>query len=338
MRTPFFSALLTALVLHVVGLAVLSFIWQAWQIALPLSQPSFPVLMAVVPVPEPTPPPQPESSPEPMPAPEVDSIPEPIPPTPLLSAPIALPQQVESIPAKRVETRPKPTPSSQVTQTQQPKLLPTRERVRRPAPVTPTRPSGPPNEPMGSTGSGSPRAVPVQETPQRPVPAEGTDVGRLFARGDVPVAPGPGSSGKGGSEQGGIGSGGEGDGPGEGSARTGTGSGGGGGAGTGRGGAGAERGVGSGGGTSAHPIGGYQVKPRYPESARRRGIEGTALLKMRITEQGRVEDVQVERSAGHPDLDESAMEAVRRWRFNPARRDGEPVAVQVTIPIVFKLQ
>jgi len=59
---------------------------------------------------------------------------------------------------------------------------------------------------------------------------------------------------------------------------------------------------------------------------------------MRITEQGQVEDVQVERSAGHPELDESAIEAVRRWRFEPARRNGEPVAILVTIPVVFKLQ
>ena len=62
------------------------------------------------------------------------------------------------------------------------------------------------------------------------------------------------------------------------------------------------------------------------------------LLKMRITEQGRVEEVQVERSAGHADLDESAREAVRRWRFEPARRSGAPVAVWVLIPVEFKLQ
>jgi protein TonB len=59
---------------------------------------------------------------------------------------------------------------------------------------------------------------------------------------------------------------------------------------------------------------------------------------MRITQHGRVEDVQVERSAGHPDLDQSAMEAVRRWRFAPARSGGEPVASLATIPVVFKLQ
>ena len=107
------------------------------------------------------------------------------------------------------------------------------------------------------------------------------------------------------------------------------------------GGTGAGRGGGSGsatgtggGGVSVRPI--YQEKPRYPESARRRGIEGTVVLKMRITEQGRVEDVQVESSAGYPDLDQSAIEAVRRWRFEPTRRSGEPVLVMM--PVVFKLE
>ncbi len=122
-------------------------------------------------------------------------------------------------------------------------------------------------------------------------------------------------------------------------AYAGTGVGAGGGTGPGRGG-GSGNGTGSGGnGTSVRAIGGYQVKPRYPESARRRGIEGTVLLKMRITAQGRVEDVQVVRSAGYPEMDESAIEAVRRWRFEPARRNGEPVAEDaVLLPVVFQLQ
>ena len=80
------------------------------------------------------------------------------------------------------------------------------------------------------------------------------------------------------------------------------------------------------------------MKPRYPESARRQGVEGIVLLKMRITEQGRVEDVQVERSAGHSDLDQAAMEAVKHWHFEPARRAGEAVAVWVIIPVEFKIQ
>jgi protein TonB len=79
------------------------------------------------------------------------------------------------------------------------------------------------------------------------------------------------------------------------------------------------------------------VKPRYPEAARQKGIEGTVLLKVRVTEQGRVESVQIERSAGHPELDQSATEAVQRWRFQPARRSGAPVAVWVLIPVEFRL-
>jgi protein TonB len=70
---------------------------------------------------------------------------------------------------------------------------------------------------------------------------------------------------------------------------------------------------------------------------RRRGIEGTVVLKVRVTDQGRVEAVQVERSAGQPDLDQSATEAVQRWRFAPARRSGEPIAVWVLIPVEFRL-
>jgi protein TonB len=86
------------------------------------------------------------------------------------------------------------------------------------------------------------------------------------------------------------------------------------------------------------PSGGYQVKPRYPESARRQGVEGTVLLRVRVTEQGRVEAVQLERSAGHQDLDQAALKAVRHWRFEPARWGNQPMAVWVLIPVTFKLE
>src|SRR5262249_47872175 len=185
-----------------------------------------------------------------------------------------------------------------VAETPDPKLGPGRERTARPVPVQREARASPPpglrNEPLGSAGSGSSgaspaSATPVEATPQPAAPAAGAGVGQLVAHGDMPVAPGAG------------GSGGEGTGSGMAHAGTGTGAGG---TGPGRG-SGSGHGTGSGGnGTSARPLGGYQVKPRYPESARRRGIEGTVLLKMRITAQGRVEDVQVVRSAGYPDLDE----------------------------------
>ena len=328
MQTSLFSAFLTALMLHVVGLAVMSFGWQAWHESWLRPEPLATTLIAVTPVPEPTPPPPPESPPEAVSIPDVDSVPEPVPATPPLSAPIAVPMQVQPPPPKPAEPRPKPAP---VAPTRPPKLQPARERAPRPAPVQREAKASPPpglrNEPLGSAGSGSPGASPAsatpgQETPQPVAPAEGAGVGPLFAHGDMPVAPGSGGSGEG---------------TGGGRARDGTGEGAGGGTGPGRGGSG--HGTGSGSGISARPIGGYQVKPRYPESARRRGIEGTVLLQMRITAQGRVEDVQVVRSAGYPELDESAMEAVRRWRFEPARRNGAPVAEDaVLLPVVFQLQ
>jgi protein TonB len=88
----------------------------------------------------------------------------------------------------------------------------------------------------------------------------------------------------------------------------------------------------------ARPLGGYQVKPRYPDSARRAGAQGTTLLKLRVLENGKVGNVEIERSAGHRDLDTAAAEAVKKWLFEPARMGKEPVAVWVLLPVRFELQ
>lgn len=87
----------------------------------------------------------------------------------------------------------------------------------------------------------------------------------------------------------------------------------------------------------AQPQGGYQVLPRYPESARRQGVQGITELKIHILSDGSVAEVLVARSAGHQELDEAALEAVKRWRFEPARRGREPVAVWALVPIRFRL-
>ncbi len=301
MWTPFSSALLAALMLHVVGLVVASLGWQAWCVSSALPQPETPALMAVVPVPEPPSPPapmpEPVTPPAPIATPVADAAPEPIPATPAMTPP----------PPKPVKPRLTPT----LAQAPTPRSTPARERLPRLSLPALGRPDAPLHSP-GSDTAGPPSPPAAPELPPNPAPGGGADVGQLSAHGGVPVAPGNGTWGDGAHASTGAGTGG---------------------------GTGAGRGVGGGGsGVSARPLGGYQVKPRYPESARRQRVEGTVLLKMRITEQGHVEDVQVERSAGHPELDESAMEAVRRWRFEPARRNGEPVAILVTIPVVFKLQ
>ena len=88
---------------------------------------------------------------------------------------------------------------------------------------------------------------------------------------------------------------------------------------------------------TARPLGGYQVKPRYPESARRAGAQGVTTLRVRVLENGRVSDVIVEQSAGFRDLDTAAMDAVKKWLFEPARRGKEAVAVWVMLPVKFEL-
>jgi TonB family protein len=88
----------------------------------------------------------------------------------------------------------------------------------------------------------------------------------------------------------------------------------------------------------ARPLGGYQVKPRYPESARRAGAQGVTTLRVRVLENGRVGEVLVEQSAGFRDLDFAAVDAVKKWLFEPARRGKEPVSVWVLLPVKFQLQ
>lgn len=81
----------------------------------------------------------------------------------------------------------------------------------------------------------------------------------------------------------------------------------------------------------------YQVKPQYPESAQKKGVQGTTVLKVLVLLDGSVGKVLVDKSAGHPDLDQAAAEAAQRWRFEPARRGKEPIAIWVLIPVKFEL-
>jgi protein TonB len=79
-------------------------------------------------------------------------------------------------------------------------------------------------------------------------------------------------------------------------------------------------------------------QPRYPMSARRRGEQGTVLLKVLVTREGTAASVNVETSSGSTSLDEAALEAVRRWRFVPAKRGAQPVEAWHLVPIVFRLE
>jgi len=77
--------------------------------------------------------------------------------------------------------------------------------------------------------------------------------------------------------------------------------------------------------------------PPYPGPARRRGHEGTVLLAVEVLAEGATGKIRVERSSGHPLLDDAALQAVREWRFEPAMKNGTPVPSWVEVPIRFVL-
>ena len=94
----------------------------------------------------------------------------------------------------------------------------------------------------------------------------------------------------------------------------------------------------SAGGTRGAAPRGDNPKPVYPFGARRRGEQGRVLLRVKVTPKGDAAAVTIAVSSGSKRLDDSALETVRRWRFQPARRGGTPVAAEVTVPIRFQLR
>jgi protein TonB len=82
----------------------------------------------------------------------------------------------------------------------------------------------------------------------------------------------------------------------------------------------------------------HNPKPEYPSLAKSREWQGKVLLRVRVSAAGLSEEVQVEHSSGHEILDDAAIDAVKQWRFIPARRGETPVASAVLVPIVFSLR
>ena len=130
----------------------------------------------------------------------------------------------------------------------------------------------------------------------------------------------------------------------------GTGSGGGAGSGQGTGigeGSGSGIGPGTGGGTGGGPYrpgSGVtppqllkEVRPEFTEEARRQGITGEVVLEIVVRADGSVGDVKVLDGLGGG-LNRNAVEAVKQWRFSPARRNGVAVDVMVEVSVAFKLR
>ncbi len=77
--------------------------------------------------------------------------------------------------------------------------------------------------------------------------------------------------------------------------------------------------------------------PNYPRLSRKIGEEGRVLLKVLVSEQGAANTVEVEKSSGYTRLDESAVDAVKRWKFIPARKGAQALSAYVLVPISFAL-
>ncbi|MCM2335716.1 MAG: energy transducer TonB [Pseudomonas sp.] len=75
--------------------------------------------------------------------------------------------------------------------------------------------------------------------------------------------------------------------------------------------------------------------PRYPPTELRQGVGGTVVLVISIDGNGNVLDVSVEKSSRNRNLDRAAMDAARKWRFNPEMRGGVGVPSRVRVPVDF---
>ncbi len=80
------------------------------------------------------------------------------------------------------------------------------------------------------------------------------------------------------------------------------------------------------------------IKPVYPDIAQEAGIEGQVLVQCFIDEKGKVKETIVVKGIPNTGLNESAVEALRKTRFRPAKQRERPVGVWITIPINFRLQ
>lgn len=324
MRSKSFTyPLVTSVLIHMAGLASAPHLIDLSDQSLPSELIAIEVLTAAPELPPPSSPPQKEiakpRSPENITPPRIIERPQiklaapisTLPPIeePLPSAPVQVPMEY---PREAKQLLPGPPPYPETAPLAKPERGPL-------LPLPAINAEGHRGNVVGPT-------TPAQRNVAAPVAGGEAGTGSLYGKGDVAVVPGMGSGGG----SGGAGRSGRGLGTTDNGAKV----------------AGINPGFGgegSGGGAGnpirlARPRGDYQTRPRYPESARQQGIEGVSLLRFEVQANGTVGEIHIERSAGYQDLDRAAVEAVKKWRFDPARRGNQPMAVWVTLPVRFELR
>jgi TonB family protein len=79
----------------------------------------------------------------------------------------------------------------------------------------------------------------------------------------------------------------------------------------------------------------YETMPKYPRAAKAAHIEGTVVLKVIIKKDGTTSDLQF--VSGPPELENAAIDAVKKWRYKPRMLNGEPAEAHNTVSVVFTL-
>ncbi|MFQ5769165.1 MAG: energy transducer TonB [bacterium] len=90
-----------------------------------------------------------------------------------------------------------------------------------------------------------------------------------------------------------------------------------------------------------YPIGGFraiQKALKYPEIARKAGIEGRVIVQVLVSEKGEVVKTRIMKTLGHSGCDEAAVNAIKSVKWKPALQRDKPVKVWVAIPVIFKLK
>jgi protein TonB len=90
-----------------------------------------------------------------------------------------------------------------------------------------------------------------------------------------------------------------------------------------------------------NPVGGFaaiQRNLKYPEIARKAGVEGKVVVHVQISEKGAVVNTKILQSLGNNGCDEAAVDAIKSVKWKPAMQRDRPVKVWVAIPVVFKLK
>lgn len=76
------------------------------------------------------------------------------------------------------------------------------------------------------------------------------------------------------------------------------------------------------------------VAPAYPHDLRNQGVSGMVAVSVLIDDQGNVTEKSVAKSS-HPGFEQAALDAVSQWKFKPAQKSGQAIAVRVVLPVKF---